>query len=143
MSLIPWKPLFDLDDLFKEEEDWFLPVLSRKEIMKPAMDIYETDKDIVAEVNVPDFDPKNIEVSVEDGVLKVSGKMKEKKEEKKKGYWKKEIKRGSFERMIKLPTPVKEKKIEAAYEDGILKIVMPKEKAKPSSKVKIKIKKSK
>lgn len=89
MSLIPWKPFSDFSDLdkFFSDDDWFLPVFSRTDITKPAIDIYETEKDVVAEISIPTFDPKKVEVSVESGILKVSGKMDEKKEEKEKGYW--------------------------------------------------------
>lgn len=66
--------------------------------------------------------------------------MDEKKEEKEKGYWRREIRTGSFERMVRLPVAVKEDAVEATYEKGVLKIVMPKAEAKPSSKVKIQIK---
>lgn len=139
MSLIPWKPFSDLDKFFNED-DWLLPVFPRIDIGKPAMDIYETDKNVVAEVNIPDFDPKKVDVSVEDNVLRVSGKMEEKKEEKEKGYWRKEIRKGSFERMMRLPVAVKENKVDAVYEKGVLKITMPKVKIEPKSKVQIKVK---
>jgi len=137
MALIPWRPLFDWDKFF--EEDWLLPVLPRVEFGKPAMDIKETDKEVIAEVEVPGFDPEKINVSIEDGVLKISGSMDEKKEEKEKGYWRKEIRRGSFERMVRLPVEVKENAVKASYEKGILKIVMPKAETKPKSKVKIQV----
>jgi HSP20 family protein len=104
------------------------------------MDIYETDKNVVAEVNIPDFDPKKVDVSVEDNVLRVSGKMEEKKEEKEKGYWRKEIRKGSFERMMRLPVAVKENEVDAVYEKGVLKITMPKVKIEPKPKVQIKVK---
>lgn len=139
MSLVRWKSLSDLEKLF-EDEDWFLPIFPRLDAGKPAMDIYETDKEVIAEVNIPDFDPNKVDVSVEDNILKISGKMEEKKEEKAKDYWRKEIRKGSFERMIKLPVSVKEGAIEATYEKGVLKIVMPKAEAKPSSKIKIQVK---
>ena len=140
MALIPWKPFSDLDRFF-EDDDWFLPVIPRWGAMKPAMDVYETEKDVIAEVSIPDFDPEKVEISVEDDVLKVSGKMDEKKEEKDKGYWRKEIRKGSFERMVRLPVAVKKDAMDATYEKGVLKITMPKAEAKPTSKVKIKIKK--
>jgi HSP20 family protein len=142
MPLIPWRPFSDLEKFF-EGEEWFMPVFPRMEIAKPAMDIYETDKEVVAEVNIPGFDPEKVNVSVEKGILKVSGKMEEKKEEKEKGYWRKEIRKGSFERMVRLPVAVKEDKVEAAYEKGILKITMPKAEVKPAKQIKIKVKKEK
>ncbi len=139
MSLIPWKPFSDIDRFFSDD-DWFLPVFPRLDISKPAMDIYETNKDVVAEINVPDFDPEKIDISIEDDVLKVSGKKDEKEEKKEKGYWQKEIRKGSFERMVRLPATVKKDKIDAVYEKGVLKIRMPKVKAELKSKIQIKVK---
>lgn len=142
MALIPWKPFSDLDSFFRDD-DWMFPVVSRKELTMPAMDVYEKDNNVVAEVSIPDFDPSKINVFVEDGVLRVSGTAEEKKEEKDKGYWKKEIRRGSFERAVRLPADVKEDAVDATYEKGVLKIVMPKVETKPASKIKIKVKDSK
>lgn len=123
MAIIPWKP-FDIDKFF-EDEDWFLPMAGWVGL-KPAMDIYETDKDVIAEINLPGIDPEKIDISVKDGILKVSGSSEEKKEEKEKGYWRKEIRRGSFERSARLPAQIKEDRIDAIYDKGVLKIVMPK-----------------
>jgi HSP20 family protein len=139
MSLIPWKPFSDLDKFFGDD-DWLMPVFPRMELIKPAMDVKETDKEVIAEVEIPGFDPEKVDVSVEDGVLRVKGSMDEKKEEKEKGYWRKEIRSGSFERMVRLPVAVKEDSVEATYEKGVLKIVMPKAEIKPTSKVKIQVK---
>ncbi len=142
MALIPWKPFSGLERFF-EDDDWFLPVIPRWQPAKPEMNLYETDKDVVVEVNIPDFNPEKIDVSVKEGVLTVSGKTDEKKEEEGKGYWRKEIRKGSFERMIRLPVSVKEDAAEATYEKGVLKIVMPKTEVKPVPKVKIKVKENK
>jgi len=139
MSLVPWKPFSDLDNFFNND-DWLLPVFPRMDISKPAMDIYETNKNVVAKVNVPDFDPEKIDVSVEDGILRVNGKVDEQKEEKEKGYWRKEIRKSSFERIVRLPVAVKENEVNAVYEKGILKITMPKAKTEAKRKVQIKVK---
>lgn len=139
MSLIRWKPFFNIEEFFGDD-NWLLPVFPRMELTKPAMDVRETDKEVIAEVEIPGFDPEKIEVSVEDGVLKLRGSMDEKKEEKGKGYWHKEIRKGSFERMMRLPVVVKEDAVKATYERGVLKIVMPKAETKPKSKVKIEVK---
>ncbi len=135
---MPWKPFSEIDKFFGDEE-WLLPVFPGVESLKPAMDVYETEKEVVAKINLPGFDPKKVEVTVEKGILKVSGKMEEKEEEKKKGYWRKEIRQGSFERVTRLPAEVKEDAVKATYEKGVLKIVMPKMETKPSSKVKVEV----
>ncbi len=139
MSLIPWKPFSDLDKFFSDD-DWLFPVFPRVELVKPAMDIKETDKEVIAEVEVPGFDPEKIDVLIEDDILRIKGSVDEKREEKEKGYWRREIRRGSFERMVRLPAAVKKDAVKATYEKGVLKIVMPKAAAKPLSKVKIQVK---
>lgn len=139
MALIPWKPFSDLERFF-DDDDWMMPVFSKSRMSMPAIDVYETNKQVIVEADLPNIEPEKVDISLESGVLKISGKQEEKKEEKDKGYWKKEIRRGAFERIIKLPAPVKEDAVDAIYEKGILKIVMPKSETKPSSKVKIKVK---
>jgi HSP20 family protein len=135
MPLIPWKPFDELENFF-EGDNWVFPV----KLGGPAMDVYETDKEVIAELNLPGMDPEKVNISVENQVLKVSGASEEKKEEKKKGYWRREIRRGSFERSVSLPVPVRKDKVDAVYDKGVLKIVMPKTEKKPSQAKKIKIK---
>jgi len=134
MALIPWKPFSGLDKFF-DDEDWFFPVIPNT----PMVDIYETDKNVIAEIGLPGIDPNKVDISIENQILRITGSLEDKKEEKKKNYWRKEIKKGSFERAISLPTAVKEDKANAVYDKGILKITMPKLTTKPQKK-KIKIK---
>lgn len=140
MPLIPWQPFGDWPRFF-EDEDWFLPMLKTQgKAAAPALDLYETDKEIVAEVNLPGIAPEKVEVTVKDQMLEIRGRLEEKKEEKEKGYWRREIRKGAFERIIRLPAPVNEDKTEAAYDKGILKITMPKTEVKKEKAVKIKVK---
>ncbi len=133
MALIPWK-----HDSFFNEDDWFFPVVSRKEV---ASNLYETDKDIVAEIGTMGIDPDNIEVSIGNEYIEVTGESEEEGEEERKNYWKKEISKSSFEKMIKIPENVDRDGIEAVNEKGILKIVMPKREKKEGKSRKIDIKK--
>ncbi len=112
-------------------------------MFEPDMDVYETENEVVAEVNVPDINPDNINVSVDGNVLKISGEFEDKKEEgeKEKSYWKKEIRKGSFSRAVRLPSEVDENKSEAAYENGILKVTLPKTEEKERKGKEIKVKK--
>ena len=120
MALIPWKP-FDVDQFFDDDwlewpEKWFTRVPAFR---SPKMDIYEKDNDVVAKVELPGVDPKNIDVEVEDNVLKVEAKTEEEKEEKKKGYYRKELSKGYYRRAMPLPVDVVGDKAEAEYEGGI------------------------
>jgi len=142
MALIPWRPFWELERWFEEEwpeiSEW--PRFRFPEMRIPKMDISETEKDVIAEVELPGVDPKDIEVEVKDNVLMVQAKRKEKKEEKRKGYYRKEISAGFYKRAIPLPVEVKGEKAEATYEDGVLKIVIPKKEVTKKEKKGVKVK---
>ncbi len=133
MALIPWKH----DDLFNED-DWFFPVISRRET---ALNLYETDKEVVAEIGTMGMDPDKIEVSIGDEYIEVMGRSEEEEEEKERNYWKKEISKSSFEKTIKIPSNVDRDGIEAINENGVLKIVMPKREKEEGKRRKIDVKK--
>jgi HSP20 family protein len=98
------------------------------------MDVYQTEQDLVVELQVPKVDPKDLKVTVEDNVLKVEGGTSETNEEKGKEYFRREIRRGSFSRMVSLPVTVDASATKASFEHGVLKITMPKvESAKPKT----------
>jgi len=98
----------------------------------PAVDLYQTDSDVVAEVSIPGMDPKKINVEIENNVLHIRSEEEQVSEDKSKDYYRKEVRRGMFARSIALPTEVDADRVSATSEKGILKIVMPKsEKVKP------------
>ncbi len=147
--IVPRYPFWDIERWFEEEPEWKwewpefrVPrIIPRMPTMRaPRMDIYEDNGNVIAEVELPGVDPKNIEVEVKDNVLKVEAKMEEKKEERKKGYYRKEISAGYYKRAVPLPVEVIGEKAEATYEEGILKVVIPKKKPVKEEKKKIKIK---
>lgn len=138
MAIIKWEPFTEVESFFED-----FPILSFKELGKDlAVDVYEEGDNVIAKMNVPGVDPEKINVSVEDNALRVSGAHEEEKEEKNKHYYHKEIKRGSFERVISLPQAVQKDKVSAEYKNGSLKVVLPKANGGESSrKVEIRVKK--
>lgn len=146
MPIIPWRPFWEIERWFEEffperwEEDFgFLRVRF------PRADVYETEKEVVAEIELPGVDPENIDVKVEEGYLKVEAKTKREKEEKGKGFYKREIGQSYFKRVLPLPENIVEEKAEAEYENGILKVTIPKKEVAPEKekKIKVKVKKEK
>jgi len=100
----------------------------------PPVDVYEDEHNVVLKVEVPGIDEKDIDVRVENNVLTVHGERKVEKEEKEENFRRVERQYGSFTRTFTLPSTVDAEKIQADYDKGILKIVLPKKaEAKPKS----------
>lgn len=138
MAIVKWEPFLDVNRFFEG-----FPAPSFKELGTDfAVDMYEEGGNIVAKMNVPGVDPEKINVTVEDNTLRVSGAHEEEKEEKKKHYYHKEIRKGSFERVVSLPQSVLKDKVSAEYKNGTLVVTLPKENAGESShKVTVQVKK--
>ena len=92
----------------------------------PAVNIIENDKNFMIEVAAPGFRKKDFHIDVEDKVLMIKGEKTEEKKEKEDNYTKREFSYNSFKRSFNLPEFVLAEKIEGKYEDGILKIMLPK-----------------
>lgn len=98
----------------------------------PPVDVYEDEHNVVLKVEVPGIDEKDIDVRVENNVLTVHGERKVEKEEKEENFRRIERQYGSFTRTFSLPSTVDAERIQADYDKGILKIVLPKKaEAKP------------
>ena len=137
-EIVRFSPQNDIDRFFGEG---FLPFVNHN--FSPAIDIYQDSDDLIVETHLAGIDPKNVDISVENDVLTVSGEVKEKDEKKEENYYRKEIRCGSFSRSIILPVAVKGSEAKAEYDNGVLKIKLPKsEDAKPK-KIDVEIKKGK
>lgn len=123
MALIKWKPLGDLDWFFDES---FPAPASSSFGWDLAVDLYEKGGDIIAEMNLPGIDPEKLDVSVEGDLLYISGSREESQEKKERRYHSKEIRRGSFERTVRLPALVQKDKVTAEYKNGMLRVTLPK-----------------
>ena len=93
---------------------------------RPAVDIKEEDKQFVIRADIPGVDPKDIEITMEDGVLTIKGERTAEQEEKREDYRRVERSRGTFYRRFSLPDTANAEKIEATGKDGVLKVVIPK-----------------
>jgi len=97
----------------------------------PALDLYQSNDNVVAVVELPGMRKEDIEISLHDGMLTVAGERKEQTTEGDKAE-RSERYVGRFRRSITLPTRVDASKVNATYKDGILTVILPKaEEAKP------------
>ncbi|OGV96445.1 MAG: molecular chaperone [Nitrospinae bacterium RIFCSPLOWO2_02_FULL_39_110] len=141
MALVRWEPFKDLLSIHERmnrlfEDTLFRPRGMEEELAKgtwaPAVDIYETQNDIVLKAELPGLTQKDINVEVRDNTLILKGEKKFEKEVKEENYHRIERSYGSFQRMFTLPDTIQQDKVKAKFKEGVLEIVMPKEeKAKP------------
>ncbi len=98
----------------------------------PAVDIKEENDKFVIEADIPGVDPKDIEISMENGILTIKGERKLERQEEKDSYKRIERVYGSFYRRFALPDTADAEKISAKSKNGVLEIVIPKkEEVKP------------
>jgi HSP20 family protein len=105
----------------------------------PSLDVSETKNELVVKAEVPGMDPKDIDISLSDGMLTIKGEKKQEKEEKEADYHLVERSYGSFTRSVQLPKEVQSEKINASYKNGILKITLPKSEEAKKKEIKIKV----
>jgi HSP20 family protein len=100
----------------------------------PAIDMYQTDDEVVVKAALPGFKADEVQINVTGDVLVLRGEMKHEEEQKDKAWHIREHRWGSFERSIALPIDVKADKAVADYENGILTVTLPKaEEVKPKT----------
>lgn len=105
----------------------------------PRVDIVEDEKEIVVKAELPEMKKEDVKVTVDQGVLTISGERRLEKEEKHKKYHRIESEYGSFFRSFTLPAAVIAEKVAADFKDGILKVHLPKETKTGGKSVEIKV----
>ena len=146
MAMIPWRPLWDTrfpslrDEMDKMFEEFFEKVRfpsAREHSWTPALDVYETKKEVIITVDVPGVDPKEVAVSIMEGGLTIKGERKKDADLKDEELYRAEREFGAFQRMIQLPAEVSADKAKASYVNGVLKIIIPKAQKSAPREVKV------
>jgi HSP20 family protein len=138
----PWREFTRMqEDLSNMFERTFGP--ERRERMTlahwlPDVDIYEKENKLYIRMDLPEIKPEDVDISIVDNTLKVRGERKQTEEVKEENYYRMERRYGSFERMIELPVRVKTEDVEATYENGVLRIELPKAEETKAKEIKIK-----
>jgi HSP20 family protein len=97
-----------------------------------ATDMYETDDSIVLKVGMPGVTPEDVQISLTGNKLTIQGEMKADEEAKEDRYFRREHRYGRYQRSFTLPTTVQGDKADAVFENGVLKLTLPKsEEVKP------------
>jgi len=138
--LTRWQPTFGRLTSLRDEIDRLFEVplaeLARGSRLlsgwTPALDIFEDKDNLVVKAELPGMKREDIQVSLHDGSLSISGERKTESKHEDAEVYRAERFVGRFQRTVTLPTPVAGDKVKADYKDGILTITLPKtEEAKP------------
>jgi len=138
-SLMHWDPFRVLrrrDDLF---DDWFRDVVGREErgLLEPAVEVAEGEADVTVKVLVPGVEKDQLQITVDEDVLTVRGEVRKEHEERKKNYYRQEIRYGAFQRAVRLPVEVEGTKAAAALKNGTLTVTLPKAKQPKAQQIKV------
>jgi HSP20 family protein len=137
-TLTRWEPFRGANSLQDQVNRLFNDVLERRgeesslTAWAPAVDIYETEQELVVKADLPDVDPKDLDIRVENNILTIRGERKFEKKVSEENYLRVERAYGSFARSFTLANTVNSDAIKAEYQSGALTMTIPKkEEAKP------------
>jgi HSP20 family protein len=137
-TLSRWEPFRGASTLQEQVNRLFGNVLERSgeesnlTSWAPAVDIYETEQELVVKADLPEVDPKDLDIRVENNILTIRGERKFEKKVNEDNYLRVERAYGAFSRSFSLANTVNSEAIKADYQNGVLTLTIPKrEEAKP------------
>ena len=144
MNITRWEPFRNLSTLQDQINRLFDDNVTRSHAghaelasWAPAVDIYETENELVLKADLPDIDEKDLDVRVENNLLTVHGERKFEEKVKKENFLRVERSYGPFTRSFALPNTINTEAIKAEYKNGTLKVEMPKRAESKPKQVKI------
>ena len=141
MTLVRWQPkrFVDfrngIDRMFEEFWDGG-PVPGA---WRPAMDVSETDDEILVHADLPGLGKDQVKVNLENNVLTIRGEKQHASDNEEKHYHRSERSYGTFTRSLRLPSDVEAGKISASYRDGVLTLTLPKSEAAKPKEIEVKV----
>jgi HSP20 family protein len=134
-TLVRWEPFRELASLQSEMSRWMNGLEGPGRVTQtwvPALDVWETDNEVVYAFDLPGIPEDAISIEVKDETLSISAERTKTEETNEDGFYRFERRFGSFARAVGLPQGVDQDQISARYENGVLEIRVPKPvKAKP------------
>jgi len=132
-NLTRWEPAREMmtlreamDRLFDDAFTRPLSVRDGWSMASPAIDMYQTDNDVVVKASIPGIKAEEVQINITGDILTLKGEARQEEDRQERSWHIREQRFGSFERSIVLPTDVKSDQAEAVFENGILTITLPK-----------------
>lgn len=144
-TLTRWEPFRGVTSLQDQINRVFDEVVGRTSdesslsAWAPAVDIYETEHELVVKADLPDVDPKDIDIRVENNVLTIRGERKFEKKVDEDNYLRVERAYGSFSRSFSLANTVNPEAIKADYRNGVLTLSIPKREEAKLKQIKVNV----
>jgi len=146
-TLTTWHPFRELDEFQNRLNTFFGGFPTRfatngdfkLSTWSPDVDITEDDKEYLVKADLPEVKKEDVKVTLENGVLSISGERKSEKEEKNKKFHRIERSFGSFERTFTIPEMVDAAKMKAEFKEGVLRVHLPKNPAAQPKKIDVKV----
>jgi HSP20 family protein len=101
------------------------------------VEVSETSDGIEVKALLPGIRPEEVDITVSNGVLTIKAEHREEKEDKKRDFYRREIRYGGFQRSLRLPNGVDADKANASYENGVLRLQLPKSEALRPKQIKV------
>jgi len=138
-AITRWDPFAEMaslrdtvDRLFEDPRSWRVSLGNAGDFF--PVDVLDTNDDVVVKASLPGVKPEDIDISVTGQVLTLRGEAREEQEEKAQNWYRRERRQGTFVRQLQLPTEVDSARAEALFEDGVLRLTLPKaETVKPKT----------
>jgi HSP20 family protein len=144
MAIVRWEPFRELAALQNEMSRWMgglsggvAPGNGQSSTWLPAVDVWETEDELVLSFDLPGIDEDAIAVELDDDVLTVSGERERTSEQSGERFYRFERRFGAFSRSVTLPPGVKEEAVKADYRDGVLEIRIPKPEEQKPKRIKV------
>jgi len=155
MAIDRWNPLKEIDKMSKDMDRLWdqvfptsrrflkeLPVkaLMEKDSAPPAIDIIDRPEALIVKAELPGVEKDNVDISLLENRLTISGKIERDKEEKKENFYYSERSYTSYSRTVDIPCKVNADKIKAALKNGVLTVTLPKAEEVKSKKITVEVK---
>jgi HSP20 family protein len=125
-----WQPYRDLETLRRQMDRLFDETIGLTEAKQttwmPAIEILDAGDNLIVKAQLPGIEAKDLDIQVTREAVSLSGERRFERQEENKGFFRSELRYGQFQRLIPLPTPVQNDKVQAEYKDGILHLTLPK-----------------
>jgi HSP20 family protein len=145
MTMQRWEPVSEMVTLRNAMDRLFEDSVVRPSVFFRAneggllpLDIFQTKDDVVVKASLPGFKPEEVEISLTGDTLTIKGEHQEEEETKDGEYWLKERRYGTFSRTLTMPVEVKSEKAEAAFDNGVLTLTLPKAEEVKPKQIKVK-----